>query len=55
MVFGPDFPYKLGQLSSSNKNSGISFYRPFKKRLLKPVWQEVLAEACPSRQERKID
>jgi hypothetical protein len=22
MVFGPDFPYKLGQLSSSNKISG---------------------------------
>jgi hypothetical protein len=32
MVFRPGFPYKLGQLSSSNKNSGKqSFHGPFKK------------------------
>jgi hypothetical protein len=32
MVFGPGFPYKLGQLSSSNKNSGKHKLSPYVKK-----------------------
>jgi hypothetical protein len=34
MVFGPGFPYKLGQFSSSKYKSGTKFRLRFKKKLI---------------------
>jgi hypothetical protein len=47
MVFGPSFPYKLGQLSSSSKNSG-------KHKLSPSVKKMILIQNCTQTRHKRL-